>query len=50
MAQAIPDAELCMVSGGSHTTPLEAPELVDRAVADFLRRRVSECHTGASPA
>jgi pimeloyl-ACP methyl ester carboxylesterase len=50
MALAIPGAELVMVSGGSHTTPLEAPECVEQAVADFLRRRVPGCHTGASPA
>jgi len=50
MALAIPGAELVMVSGGSHTTPLEAPERVDKAVADFLRRRVPECHTHSTPA
>jgi len=45
MALTIPGAELVMVPGGSHTTPLEAPARVNEAVADFLRRRVSECHT-----
>ena len=47
MALAIPGAELVLVQGGSHTTPLEAPERVHRAVEDFLRRRVSGAHTGA---
>jgi pimeloyl-ACP methyl ester carboxylesterase len=50
MALAIPDAELVMVPGGSHTTPLEAPETVQQAVADFLRKRVSACDIGAPPA
>jgi pimeloyl-ACP methyl ester carboxylesterase len=42
MASAIPDAELCEVESGSHTAPLERPELVGRTVADFLARRVDE--------
>jgi pimeloyl-ACP methyl ester carboxylesterase len=50
MALAIAGAELLMVSGGSHTTPLEAPERVEHAVADFLRRRVPGCHTAVPPA
>lgn len=50
MALSIPGAELLMVSGGSHTTPLEAPQRVEQAVADFLRRRVPECHTAVPPA
>ncbi|HEU5056729.1 MAG TPA: alpha/beta hydrolase [Kofleriaceae bacterium] len=40
MADAIPDAELLVVQAGSHTAPLERPELVGRAVRDFLARRV----------
>jgi len=48
MALAIPGAELLMVPGGSHTAPLEAPDRVQDAVADFLRRRVPGCHTGPS--
>jgi pimeloyl-ACP methyl ester carboxylesterase len=50
MALAIPEAELVMVHGGSHTTPLEAPERVEEVVADFLRKRVQVCHTAAPPA
>jgi pimeloyl-ACP methyl ester carboxylesterase len=50
MALAIPGAELLMVPGGSHTTPLEAPTRVNQAVADFLRRRVLGCHTDGGPA
>jgi pimeloyl-ACP methyl ester carboxylesterase len=49
MALAIPGAELVMVPGGSHTTPLEAPGPVEQAVADFLRKRVPECHIGTPP-
>ncbi len=40
MAAAIPGAELCEVEGGSHTAPLERPDLVNRTVRDFLARRV----------
>jgi pimeloyl-ACP methyl ester carboxylesterase len=50
MALAIPGAELLMVAGGSHTAPLEVPTRVNQAVADFLRRRVSGCHTEDRPA
>jgi pimeloyl-ACP methyl ester carboxylesterase len=49
MALAIPGAELVMVPGGSHTTPLEAPGPVEQAVADFLRKRVPECHIRTPP-
>lgn len=42
MAAAIPGAELCEIAGGSHTTPLERPDLVGRAVRDFLVRRVDK--------
>ena len=45
MALAIPGAELLLVAGGSHTTPLEVPERVQRTVEDFLRRRVRAAHT-----
>lgn len=40
MASAIPEAELLVVQAGSHTAPLERPELVGRTVQDFLARRV----------
>jgi len=40
MAAAIPDSELLEVEGGSHTAPLERPDLVCRTVRDFLCRRV----------
>ena len=36
----IPRAELMVVEGGSHTTPIEKPELVGGTVLDFLERRV----------
>lgn len=38
MAQAIPDAELLMVEGGSHTAPLERPHFVNGEVTSFLER------------
>jgi len=41
MAEAIPGAELLVVEGGSHTAPIERPELVCDTVLDFLARRVA---------
>jgi pimeloyl-ACP methyl ester carboxylesterase len=41
LADAIPDAELLMVENGSHTAPLERPDLVNEVVLDFLSRRVA---------
>jgi pimeloyl-ACP methyl ester carboxylesterase len=41
MAAAIPGSELVVIEGGTHTAPLERPELVDQAVTDFLERRVT---------
>jgi pimeloyl-ACP methyl ester carboxylesterase len=40
MHAAIPDAELLMIEGGSHTAVIERPEQVNGAVIDFLRRRL----------
>src|SRR5690606_35875855 len=40
MAEAIPGAELLVVEAGSHTAPLERPDQLDRALRDFLARRV----------
>ena len=40
MADAIPGAELLVVQAGSHTAPLERPELVGRTVREFLSRSV----------
>lgn len=40
MFHAIPRAELCIVDGGTHTAPIEYPELVCQTVLDFLRRRL----------
>lgn len=50
MALEIPGAELLMVPGGSHTTPLEVPTRLQSAVADFLRRRVPASDTETTPA
>ncbi|MHB8876467.1 MAG: alpha/beta fold hydrolase [Myxococcaceae bacterium] len=41
MAEAIPTAEFVLVPGGSHTAPLERPELVGRTVRKFLNERIS---------
>jgi pimeloyl-ACP methyl ester carboxylesterase len=40
MGETIPGAELLVVEGGTHTTPIERPELVGKTVLDFLSRRV----------
>lgn len=40
MAAAIPGADLLVVEDGSHTAPLERPDLVGQAIGDFLARRV----------
>jgi pimeloyl-ACP methyl ester carboxylesterase len=38
MASTLPDAEFLLVKGGSHTLPIEMPELVNLAVERFLVR------------
>jgi pimeloyl-ACP methyl ester carboxylesterase len=40
MAKEIPGSELLVVEDGSHTTPIERPQLVTDTVARFLRERV----------
>jgi pimeloyl-ACP methyl ester carboxylesterase len=40
MATAIPGAELLEIPGGSHTAPLERPNVVDWTIRDFLVRRL----------
>ncbi len=40
MAEAIDGAEFLLVPGGTHTAPLERPELVGRTVRRFLNERV----------
>lgn len=40
MAAAIPGAELVEIPDGSHTAPIELPEVVDDAVRDFFVRRI----------
>lgn len=40
MAAAIPGADLLEVESGSHTAPLERPDLVGRAVGEFLAHRI----------
>jgi pimeloyl-ACP methyl ester carboxylesterase len=38
MAEKIPGAELLIVPGGTHTAPLEHPNLVGSVIGDFLAR------------
>lgn len=40
MAEQIPQAEYVFVPGGTHTAPLERPNLVNQAVGRFLEHRV----------
>jgi pimeloyl-ACP methyl ester carboxylesterase len=40
MARSIPGSELLVVEDGSHTTPIERPQLVGDRVLRFLRERV----------
>jgi pimeloyl-ACP methyl ester carboxylesterase len=39
MANLLPDAEFCQVPGGSHTAPLELPELIELRLEAFARRK-----------
>jgi len=39
MAEAIPDATLVTIPGAGHMTPIEAPQAVNRALADLFRNR-----------
>jgi pimeloyl-ACP methyl ester carboxylesterase len=38
IANAVPEAELVRVPGAGHSTPLEAPDVVNEALAAFLAR------------
>jgi pimeloyl-ACP methyl ester carboxylesterase len=49
MARLIPGAELAMLPGGTHTAPLEQPELVWRHVERFLNERVLTAPRVAKP-
>jgi len=40
MADAIPNAELLIIEGGSHTAPIERPALVAHTVKTFLAQRL----------
>ena len=50
MADAIPGAELLVVQAGSHTAPLERPDLVGRTVREFLARRIDPTGGEREPA
>lgn len=49
MAEFIPAAQYLHVQGGSHTAPLERPELVNSTIDSFLRTRIADAFTSASP-
>lgn len=49
MYEAIPGAELLMIEPGTHTAPIERPEEVDRAVVEFLRRRLERVPAPHAP-
>ena len=49
MHAAIPDAELLMIEGGSHTALIERPEQVNDAVLAFLRRRLVRSPSSVVP-
>ena len=40
MAEAIPGAALLLIADGSHTTPIERPDDVNKAIADLLEHRI----------
>ena len=40
MAEAIPGSELLEVPNGSHTAPIEHPQLVDSTIREFIARRI----------
>jgi pimeloyl-ACP methyl ester carboxylesterase len=40
MAAAIPNCELLVIEGASHTAPIERPTLVDSTIRDFFARRI----------
>ncbi len=42
MADLLPNAELLMMPGGSHTAPIEIPELLHLRINQFLRERLPE--------
>jgi pimeloyl-ACP methyl ester carboxylesterase len=44
MAESIPGAELVEVANGSHTAPIERPDLVNDAIRRFLDSRVDLPH------
>ncbi|RJO69735.1 MAG: alpha/beta hydrolase [Myxococcales bacterium] len=48
MQKLIPDADLLVVPNGSHTSPIEMPELVNLRIEKFLNERILEA--GQTPA
>lgn len=51
MAEAVPNSEFMIVPHGSHTAPLEQPQLVGQRIERFLRTRIMrEEHKAEAPA
>jgi pimeloyl-ACP methyl ester carboxylesterase len=50
MAEVIPGSELMIVPRGSHTAPLEQPELVGQRIDRFLRSRICAALPSPTPA
>jgi pimeloyl-ACP methyl ester carboxylesterase len=48
MAEAIPGAALLLIEDGSHTTPIERPDEVNKAIADLLEGRVDAAFANLS--
>jgi pimeloyl-ACP methyl ester carboxylesterase len=48
MAEHIPHSEYLFVPAGSHTAPLERPGLVNRAITEFLKKRVDHRKTASA--
>ncbi len=44
IAEEVPNAELLVIEGGSHTAPLERPDLVGPTITEFLERRLGAAH------
>lgn len=42
MTELLPDAELCILPGGTHYVPVELPDTLNRRIADFLRMRLGQ--------
>ena len=48
MQQLLPNSDLLMVPGGSHTAPIEIPELIHLRLRSFLENRIAPPKSRAS--